>query len=310
MTNTLPANATVIMLLFALAIGLSATLIGWLISRALASVPEENREYKDAPPLGFRLIWWPIQWCSHYIAPLLTRKSHHGLLTRLRQAGLDYQLSPAQFIAARMIGAMTLALLFCWVLGSFDQPLPGAAGFSWGSYLEAAILGGISGWLYPAIWLRDRLALRKRELLKSLPFYLDIITLCIEAGLNLQGAMHQAVAKGPKGVLRDEFQRVLRDIRAGKARAESLRAMAERLNEPSATNFTTAVIQAESMGMNLGPVLRAQADQRRSERFLRAEKLAMEAPVKMLFPLIAFIFPCTFIVLFFPIVMKFMESGL
>jgi tight adherence protein C len=89
-----------------------------------------------------------------------------------------------------------------------------------------------------------------------------------------------------------------------------LRHMAERLNEPCATNFTTAVIQAEAMGMNLGPILRAQADQRRMERFLRAEKLAMEAPVKMLFPLIAFIFPCTFIVLFFPIVMQFMQTGL
>ena len=132
----------------------------------------------------------------------------------------------------------------------------------------------------------------------------------MEAGLNLQGAMTQAVAKGPKGVLRDEFQRVLRDIRAGKARAESLRAMAQRMDEPAVANFTTAVIQAESMGMNLGPVLRAQADQRRSERFLRAEKLAMEAPVKLLFPLLAFIFPCTFIVLFFPIAMKFMHSGL
>ena len=87
--------------------------------------------------------------------------------------------------------------------------------------------------------------------------------------------------------MRDEFQRVLRDIRAGKARAESLRAMADRLKEPSIGSFCTAVIQAESMGMNLGPILRAQADQRRSERFLRAEKLAMEAPVKMLFPLIA-----------------------
>jgi tight adherence protein C len=126
----------------------------------------------------------------------------------------------------------------------------------------------------------------------------------------MQGAMTQAVSKGPKGVVRDEFQRVLRDIRAGKSRAESLRAMADRVSEAAVTNFSTAVIQAESMGMNLGPVLRAQADQRRAERFLRAEKLAMEAPVKMLFPLIAFIFPCTFIVLFFPIVMKFMNSGL
>ena len=179
-----------------------------------------------------------------------------------------------------------------------------------GALLQALPLAGLLGWGYPALWLGDRLKARKKELLKSLPFFLDIITLCVEAGLNLQGAMTQAVAKGPKGVLRDEFQRVLRDIRAGKARAESLRAMAQRMDEPAVANFTTAVIQAESMGMNLGPVLRAQADQRRSERFLRAEKLAMEAPVKLLFPLLAFIFPCTFIVLFFPIAMKFMHSGL
>jgi tight adherence protein C len=186
------------------------------------------------------------------------------------------------------------------VLSLFEQPA--SSGFPAALYGQVALAGALSGWFYPAIWLRDRMALRKRELLKSLPFFLDIITLCVEAGLNMQGAMSQAVAKGPKGVLRD--------IRAGKQRAEALRSMAARLREPSITAFTTAVIQAESMGMSLGPVLRAQADQRRSERFLRAEKMAMEAPVKMLFPLIAFIFPCTFIVLFFPIVIKFMHSGL
>ena len=301
-------NATAI--LVAAAIGLSVALIAWLVSRALAAIPEEDRHYKDAPPLGFKLAWWPIQWSSHYLAPLLSKKRHHSLAVKLRQAGLDYSIHPAQFIAARLICAAFVAILFHLILGSFDQTAAGQTWISQSAYLQAATIGALFGWLYPAIWLKDRISLRKRELLKTLPFYLDIITLCIEAGLNLQGAMHQAVNKGPKGVLRDEFQRVLRDIRAGKARAESLRSMAVRLNEPSATHFTSAVIQAESMGMNLGPVLRAQADQRRTERFLRAEKLAMEAPVKMLFPLIAFIFPCTFIVLFFPIVMKFMHSGL
>jgi tight adherence protein C len=310
MAGDMFTNQTQIIIAFALAIGLSVALLAWLVSRALAAVPEESREYKDAPPLGFRLIWWPIQWISYYIGPLLSGKRHSSLLTRLRQAGLDYSISPSQFIGARIICASVLAFAFWWVLGSFDTAKIGEQGIRAGAYLQAFAFGALLGWAYPAIWLKDRLALRKRELLKTLPFFLDIITLCVEAGLNMQGAMNQAVAKGPQGVLRDEFQRVLRDIRAGKARAESLRGMAERLNEPSATNFTTAVIQAESMGMNLGPVLRAQADQRRTERFLRAEKLAMEAPVKMLFPLIAFIFPCTFIVLFFPIVMKFMDSGL
>jgi tight adherence protein C len=309
-TQNLSSNATLIIALFALAIGLSAALIAWLISRALAEVPEESREYKDAPPLGFRLAWWPIQWISYYAEGWYPRKRYHARLTKLRQAGLDYSITPAQFMAARAVCGLMVGMVFWWMLGSFDKPKAGETGFGTTAYLQALLYGGLFGWVYPGIWLKDRLAMRKRELLKTLPFFLDIITLCVEAGLNLQGAMTQAVGKGPKGVLRDEFQRVLRDIRAGKGRADSLRSMAERLNEPSATNFTTAVIQAESMGMSLGPVLRAQADQRRTERFLRAEKLAMEAPVKMLFPLIAFIFPCTFIVLFFPIVMKFMNSGL
>jgi tight adherence protein C len=303
-----------VIFLFALGMGLAVALIAWLISRALTAVPEEDRQYKDRPPLGFRMGWLPIQWVSHYISPLMSPKGHDRLLTKLRQGGLDYTISPPQFVASRVVCAAFVALLFWWILGSFDNPLDnakaGKTGFPASSYIQALVIGALCGWIYPAIWLRDHLGKRKREVLKSLPFLLDIITLCVEAGLNMQGAMTQAVAKGPKGVLRDELQRVLRDIRAGKARAESLRDMSERLNEPSITNFSTAVIQAERMGMNLGPVLRAQADQRRSERFLRAEKLAMEAPVKMLFPLIAFIFPCTFIVIFFPIVMKFMNSGL
>lgn len=310
MQALLVRHSTAIIILFALAIGLSAALIAWLLSRELSEVPQEDRVYKDAPPLGFRLMWWPIQWLSHYSAPFISGKKHSAVLAQLRKAGLDFTISPVQFISARLICALIVALLFWWGLASFDQNAAGESGFKITLYLQLCGFGALFGYAYPSIWLRDLLATRRSELLKTLPFYLDIITLCVEAGLNMQGAMNQAVAKGPKGVLRNEFQRVLRDIRAGKGRADSLRAMADRLNESNITNFTTAVIQAESMGMNLGPVLRAQADQRRSERFLRAEKLAMEAPVKMLFPLIAFIFPCTFIVLFFPIVMKFMHSGI
>jgi tight adherence protein C len=303
-------HSTAVILLFAFAIGLSVALIAWLTSQALADVPQEDRQYKDSPALGFRLLWWPVQWLSHFSAPLISAKRQSAVMAQLRKAGLDYSISPIQFISTRIVSALLAALLFYWALASFDQAGDEAAGFKVSLYLELCFAGAVLGYAYPAIWLRDLLAKRRSELLKTLPFYLDIITLCVEAGLNMQGAMNQAVAKGPKGVLRSEFQRVLRDIRAGKGRADSLRSMADRLGEPTIRSFITAVIQAESMGMNLGPVLRSQADQRRAERFLRAEKLAMEAPVKMLFPLVAFIFPCTFIVLFFPIVMKFMHSGI
>jgi tight adherence protein C len=105
------------------------------------------------------------------------------------------------------------------------------------------------------------------------------------------------------------LNRTLRDIRAGRNRSEALRSLAERVQMPAISSLVSALTTAEKQGMNIGPILRAQAEQRRNERFLRAEKLAMEAPVKMLFPLIAFIFPCTFIAIGFPIAMKFLQSG-
>jgi tight adherence protein C len=295
-------------LLVASTLGVAAALLAWLLSRALAAVPREDRAYKDPPPVGFRLAWWPIQWISHYFQRAPGSKASDRTMIKLREAGLDYSLNPAQFGAARLVAGATCGLFAWWMVDSIagirGKDMPGVA-----TVLESIAAGWLAGSFYPVIWLHERLARRRRELMKTLPFFLDIITLCVEAGLNLQGAIGQAVANGPKGVMRDEFQRVLRDIRAGKARAASLRAMADRLNQSGINSFCSTVIQAETMGMSLGPVLRTQADQRRVERFLRAEKLAMQAPVKMLFPLLAFIFPCTFIVLLFPLAMKFVQAG-
>ncbi|MDY7575533.1 type II secretion system F family protein [Actimicrobium sp. CCI2.3] len=302
------SHSTVTFLL-ALAVGLSVALIGWLVGRSVVEVPPENRAYKDAPPLGFRLVWWPIQWVSHHLVQLGITSSDDKSWLRIRRAGLDYMLTPSQFLAACLLTMSVAAALCCWLLFTLASLRVGAQPLGMVAYGEAALSGMVLGWALPRFWLHDRIALRQREILKSLPFFLDIVTLCVEAGLNLQGALSQAVDKGPPGAFREECQRVLRDVRAGKARAEALRAMAERLREPGITSFVTSVIQAESMGMNLGPVLRAQADQRRTERFQRAEKKALEAPVKLLLPLIAFIFPCTFVVLFFPIVMQFLHAG-
>lgn len=310
MHTLLLEHGTAVIVIFACATGLAAALVAWIITRTVAEVPPEDREYKDPAPLGFRVAALPIHWLSHFLAPQISSPSHLRMQAALRQAGMEYKVTPSQLMAGRVLCATLIALICWWGVASFDTDRGEASRFGLKVYLGMGGLGALGGYFYPRIWLRDLLSERRKELLRSLPFYLDVITLCVEAGLNMQGAMQQAVAKGPKGVMRDELQRVLRDIRAGKGRADSLRAMSERLAESAVTSFTTAVIQAESMGMNLGPILRAQADQRRSERFLRAEKLAMQAPVKMLFPLIVFIFPCTFIVLFFPIVMKFMHAGI
>jgi len=116
--------------------------------------------------------------------------------------------------------------------------------------------------------------------------------------------------KAPKGALYSEFGIVMRDIRSGLSRADSLQRMSDRLDVKDVTTFVRAVIQAERLGSSMKKTLKVQSEQRRNERFQRAEKLAMEAPIKLVAPLIMFIFPVTFIVLGFPIVMKFLGEGL
>ncbi len=165
------------------------------------------------------------------------------------------------------------------------------------------------GFFLPVVWLSETKAKREKEVMRALPMYLEFISMCVEAGLNLTGAMNQAVEKGPSGALKHEFLTVMRDIRAGASRADALTRMAERLDIKAVSAFVRAVIQAEKLGSSMSKVLKVQSDQRRNERFQRAEKLAMEAPVKLIFPLMAFIFPVTFMILAFPIVMKFMHQG-
>ncbi len=277
--------------------GCGALLAAW-VTKGAADVPPEDRTYRDPPPRAMRLMWWPIQWAAHYVGPYLSVGYRQRLLGKLRLAGLDFSLSPAQFVGARIVAALIAFGLAAFLVSTFHA--------SWWFAAAAALFG----WAFPGIWLRDQLTLRRLRTLKTLPFMLDLMTLCVEAGLNLTGALQQAVAKGPAGPLRDEMGRVLRDMRAGKPRAQALRQLADRMDEPAIHNMVSALIQAENTGMDLGPVMRAQAEQRRTERFVRAEKLAMEAPVKLLLPLIAFIFPCTFLILAFPIVMKFMSLGI
>nr|WP_295775651.1 type II secretion system F family protein [Rhodoferax sp.] len=283
---------------FAVAMGLSFALVAWVISRLAVDVPAQDRIWLDPPPIGYRLLWWPVQWLAHYFGHLIPVTWQAKLLTRLRVAGVDFALTPAQFLAGRVWWGVVCGLVGVWLAQSFKLAgwLPFVGGF-------------MVGFFYPVVWLKDRVDARRRETMKSLPFMLDLITLCVESGLNLTGAIQQAVDKGPPGAMKDEFARLLRDVRAGRARAEALRELAQRMDLPAVSNFVATLIQAEATGMSLGPILRAQAEQRRIERFARAEKLAMEAPVKLLFPLIFFIFPCVFAILMFPIVMKFMQAG-
>jgi tight adherence protein C len=289
-----------LLFIFALvAAALAAVLAVLCIRKAFVEVPAQDRQFLDQPPGMFRLAWPLIQLASFRLAPLLSVSYRQKTQLLLRYAGLDYALSPEQFFASKVVAGTACALALHFLL----LPRGGA------SLLWLAIMF-VCGYVFPDLWLRDQREVRQRRILKALPLYLDIVTLCVEAGLNLTSALTQAVQKGPANPFKQELHRVLRDVRTGRPRADAFRSMAERLQMPAVSSVVSALITADRQGSALGPILRAQSEQRRNERFQRAEKLAMEAPVKMLFPLIAFIFPCTFAVIGFPIAMKFLEEGL
>ncbi|MCZ7558953.1 MAG: type II secretion system F family protein [Burkholderiaceae bacterium] len=215
----------------------------------------------------------------------------------LARAGLDRVLAPQELIAAQVVAAAAGA--FVVLIARASGALPAWLG------APAALLGAA----LPRIALRDRAARRRHAILRQLPHDIDLITLAVEAGLNLGAALGQAAQHGPPGPLRDEWRRLLRDVRAGQPRHEALHALAARLAVPAVSSVVAALLAAERQGASLAPILRAQAEQRRTERFLRAERLAMEAPVKMLFPLVLCIFPGTFAILLFPVVHQLLSEG-
>jgi len=218
---------------------------------------------------------------------------------KLKRAGVEYSLSAQQFTAAKIVSGALFGITTGLVASLVSN-----------SIVWLALVAGIAGFWYPEIWLREVSESRSKSILRTLPFYLDVITLSVEAGSNLTGGLTQAVQKTSDSPLRKEFSRVLRDIRSGKARAEALKDFSNRTGIPTVSSVVASLIQAERTGASLGPILRAQANQLRTQRFQAAEKKAMEAPVKMLGPLVIFIFPTTSLVIGFILLSKAVQEGL
>lgn len=292
-------STSLLALIIGILAGTSVLLISYSLSKLKAEVPREEREYMDPLPPVLRKTWPVITFLEYHFASRLPSSWLEKAHRRLQQTGVGYILTAEQYYAVRIFSTIVAFVLTWYCLHALEHSSPLLL-------VSMTLLGNF----YPEIWLRDVRSRREKEILKALPVYLDFITLAVEAGLNLTGAIKQAMDKGPPGALRNEFQMITRDLRAGVPRADALRRMENRLNMKAITSFVGTVIQAEKMGASVGAALRVQSQQRRIERFQRAEKLAMEAPVKLILPLIAFIFPVTFIVLAFPIVVKFMQEGM
>jgi len=246
----------------------------------------------DALPRPLRLLLPVAVPLADRIAPHLPLRIREDVQRRLRRAGLEEDVLPQHWLALLVVSGISAG---------------GFAALALGGSLPTLAVGAV-GVVMPGAWLRDRIGRRRNEVMRDLPVYLDMVTLALEAGGALGVALKVATERAPDSPLRRAFLRVQGDLRAGRSRAEALAALADRLDVPAVRPLVAALVQAESSGGSLATVLRAQADQRIEERFARAEKLALEAPVKMLAPLVLCIFPCTFAILAFPLLMRFLGT--
>ncbi len=171
----------------------------------------------------------------------------------------------------------------------------------------AVLVFGVFGWMIPATWLKGRVKVRQKKVLKALPDALDLVTTCVEAGLGLDAALAR-VSEKSSGPLADEISNMLRDVAMGKMRREALTEMADKLGVDELTGFVNSIIQAEQLGVGIAKVLRVQSDQMRTRRRQAAEKAAHEAPIKMIFPLVLFIFPAFMLVILGPAVIRIASS--
>jgi tight adherence protein C len=216
-------------------------------------------------------------------------------------AGNPNNWTAADFYGLRGLTALvTAALIFLptYLLGA---ALP---------QLGLLLISGLGlGFYLPLLWLNLRVRRRQREMERALPDALDLLTISVEAGLGFDAAMSKVSEKSDNELSR-AFARVNAEIRLGKLRREALRDMANRAGVQDISNFIAAVIQADQLGVSLSKVLRVQSEQMRVRRRQRAEELAAQAPIKMLFPLVFLVFPSIFIVLLGPAIIQIQKVGI
>jgi tight adherence protein C len=181
------------------------------------------------------------------------------------------------------------------------------SGVSAGTVIMLVISEAAMGFVLPGFILGKMLAARQKTILNTLPDVIDLITVSVEAGLGFDGALMKVVDKKP-GPLADEFDKVLQEIKVGRQKKDALRDMSQRIDIQDFTAFVGAIIQADQFGVGITNVLRIQSEQMRLRRKQRAQERAMKVPVKMLIPMVVFIFPTLFIVLLGPVVIKLIEQ--
>lgn len=238
----------------------------------------------------------PIQ-ALRFLAPFNKRVVKilgKNLESRLSLA--DLNMFPEDFMAIKEVAILGLLLLCYFGFNNID-PL-------------VILMCFLFGWVLPDIYLTRRIQTRKRMIVKTLPDAIDLLSLCVEGGLDFMLGLKWVVKRMKPTPLIKEFHILIHEINVGRSRQEALKNMSRRLKMPEIFSFVNTLVHADRMGTPVSEVLHILADEARRQRFQRGERLALTAPIKMLFPLIVFILPVVAIIVGGPILMQFMNSNI
>jgi tight adherence protein C len=216
---------------------------------------------------------------------------------RLARSGLSSKITLGEWLAWRCV-----SLIFGTV--TFGMVALSQTGIQQLLYF---LIGSGLGWYFPIIYLKQKSAKRQKDITRALPDVLDLLTVSIEAGLGFDAGVAKVVEKS-EGALAEEFGKTLHEIRMGKGRRDALRDLGRRTGNRDLIGFVSAIVQADQLGVSIGNVLRIQSDDLRGRRKARAEEQAMKAPIKILFPLILFIFPSLFIIILGPAIITIFDT--
>lgn len=266
----------------------------------LEDADQEDRKSlsKDDPLLKFSRPFY-----KRYFTPIVMgMKNKKSIRERYRRkiasAGLTKVINPEEFYALKLflvIGFPVLYIVLREVLGT-DWPtsfLPGVA---------------VGGFFYPELWLNGKIQRRKSELIKSMPFIVDMLALSVEAGLDFMAAMTKVIEKAPPSPLSEEFEIMIKETRVGASRAEGLRQLSWRTDCLPIASFCATLIAADSVGASIAPILKTLAAELRQKRSAEAEKAGATAATKILFPMMFLIMPAVALIIMAPILLQFLAG--
>jgi tight adherence protein C len=262
----------------------------------------DGRKTERKLPLIFRLLLPFVPNLARFVSRPAFSKSREAADWMIVASGLEGLLSGAEFVALKML--MPLVCGAAWALAVFAPALLDSDAFLSGNSVLLVLAGVLYFYAFPLMWLRSALKKRHLAIMRALPFVLDLLTLSVEAGMDFMSALQRNCNRRRIDPLNEELIRMTREVQMGIARRVALRNMAERSRQSDLKSVSFALIQADELGVPIGPILRIQSEQLRQRRFDRAERLANEAPVKMLGPLLLCIFPAVMIVLLAPILLE------